>query len=480
MKHNKKGFSLLEMMVVIAVIAILVSIIIPVMGGSTIKANAATNAANLRSVEGMITSRRLLGEIVINNLTENYTYFPKDEVLNEWGTTVTTPNAKKCIVVEDGQGMWVMLQPDGGCVPTYLGYDAEYFAYIAEHGVAPDGYKPDPTSQLLINTMKTFDKMHEKYDELRESPLGGFATGVLDALASKEGGVHGLLDKLEQEAMLNNGQIPNKYADTLNTLNKYLGGGSTPEPEVTEPEETEPEVTEPSGGGNTPSPCVTPDTFITMADGSMKPIADLTYDDQLLVWNFYTGAYDVAPVSLIINHGYGDQEIIELKFEDGTNIEFVNAHAAFDADLNNFVDITAANVASFVGHNFVKMTTNGYEYVEMTGYEVKHEYDGAISLLSHTHYNAILNGMLTISPSLNAGSLYEPFEVHAGMKYDAAEVQKDIETYGQYTYEEFSSVLTPEQFEAFGIANAKVSVGKGNTTFEAIIEMFKTFAVPFL
>lgn len=470
MKKAKKGFSLLEMMVVIAVIAILVSIIIPVMGGSTIKANAATNAANLRSVEGMITSRRLLGEIVINNLTENYTYFPKDEVLNEWGTTVTTPNAKKCIVVEDGQGMWVMLQPDGGCVPTYLGYDAEYFAYIAEHGVAPDGYEPDPTNRLLMNTMETFDKMHEDFNG-----MPGFAQDLLN-LGSKVFGhddTHSLLDAMEQEAMLNNGQIPSDYADFINKFNKYLGGGSTPEPEEPEPEETKP-----SGGGG--GPCVTPDTFITLADGSMKPIADLAYDDQLLVWNFYTGSYDVAPVSLVINHGYGDQEIIELKFEDGTNIEFVNAHAAFDADLNNFVDITAANVAAFVGHNFVKMTTNGYEYVEMTGYEVKHEYDGAISLLSHTHYNAILNGMLTISPSLNAGSLYEPFEVHAGMKYDAAEVQKDIETYGQYTYEEFSSVLTPEQFEAFGIANAKVSVGKGNTTFEAIIEMFKTFAVPFL
>ena len=48
-KLNKKGFTLIEMLVVIAIIAVLVAIIIPVIGNSTIKASAAANAANLRS-----------------------------------------------------------------------------------------------------------------------------------------------------------------------------------------------------------------------------------------------------------------------------------------------------------------------------------------------------------------------------------------------------------------------------------------------
>lgn len=49
-KMNKKGFTLIEMLVVIAIIAILVSIIVPVVGNATTKAKAATDAANLRSV----------------------------------------------------------------------------------------------------------------------------------------------------------------------------------------------------------------------------------------------------------------------------------------------------------------------------------------------------------------------------------------------------------------------------------------------
>lgn len=49
-KMNKKGFTLIEMLVVIAIIAILVAIIIPTVLQSSAKAKAGTDAANLRSV----------------------------------------------------------------------------------------------------------------------------------------------------------------------------------------------------------------------------------------------------------------------------------------------------------------------------------------------------------------------------------------------------------------------------------------------
>ena len=54
MKMNKKGFTLIEMLVVIAIIAILVAIVIPVVGSSTTKARAATDAANLRSAQAAL------------------------------------------------------------------------------------------------------------------------------------------------------------------------------------------------------------------------------------------------------------------------------------------------------------------------------------------------------------------------------------------------------------------------------------------
>lgn len=52
MRLNKNGFTLIEMLVVIAIIAVLVSIIIPTVSASTEKAKAAADAANLRTVLG--------------------------------------------------------------------------------------------------------------------------------------------------------------------------------------------------------------------------------------------------------------------------------------------------------------------------------------------------------------------------------------------------------------------------------------------
>ena len=61
MKMNKKGFTLIEMLVVIAIIAILVAIVIPVVGNSTEKAKEAKDAANIRSAIAEVTTAALSG-----------------------------------------------------------------------------------------------------------------------------------------------------------------------------------------------------------------------------------------------------------------------------------------------------------------------------------------------------------------------------------------------------------------------------------
>lgn len=71
MKNNKKGFTLIEMMAVIAIVAVLVAVIIPIMNGSTDKAAAATNASNLRGVEGELVSMMLLDPEVFKASLKN-------------------------------------------------------------------------------------------------------------------------------------------------------------------------------------------------------------------------------------------------------------------------------------------------------------------------------------------------------------------------------------------------------------------------
>jgi len=62
MRKNSKGFTLIEMLIVIAIIAILVAIAIPTFSGALTKAKEAADEANIRSY---------YGEVVIKNLTDN-------------------------------------------------------------------------------------------------------------------------------------------------------------------------------------------------------------------------------------------------------------------------------------------------------------------------------------------------------------------------------------------------------------------------
>lgn len=61
-KLNKKGFTLAELLVVVAIIAILVAIAIPVFGGQLQKAKQATDAANVRA-----TYAELVADAMMNN-----------------------------------------------------------------------------------------------------------------------------------------------------------------------------------------------------------------------------------------------------------------------------------------------------------------------------------------------------------------------------------------------------------------------------
>ena len=58
-KMNKKGFTLIEMLVVIAIIAVLVAIVIPTVGNATEKAKEAADAANIRAAIAEVTTTGL-------------------------------------------------------------------------------------------------------------------------------------------------------------------------------------------------------------------------------------------------------------------------------------------------------------------------------------------------------------------------------------------------------------------------------------
>lgn len=219
--------------------------------------------------------------------------------------------------------------------------------------------------------------------------------------------------------------------------------------------------------------CVTADTLVTLADGTQKRIDQVTYADQLLVWDFDKSAYTVANSSIIENHGYSMNEIIKLNFEDGTTVKVANVHGFFDADLNKWVDINAKNAADYVGHSFVQVDGNSHKTVKLVSVDVTAEYVEAWSILTADHYNCILEDMFTITPPATEQLAF--FEIGEDMKYDAEAKQADIEKYGLYTYEEFANLLTVEQFEVLNIAEMKVAVGKGLITMDEILWLIVTY-----
>jgi len=95
------------------------------------------------------------------------------------------------------------------------------------------------------------------------------------------------------------------------------------------------------------------------------------------------------------------------------------------------------------------------------------------------HYNCFFENILTLTPSMFEGqNYYIMFEMGEGMKYDEEKMQKDIETYGLYTYEDFAEYVTYEQFIGFNAAYFKVAVGKGYITYEQLIESIYAYVNP--
>lgn len=227
--------------------------------------------------------------------------------------------------------------------------------------------------------------------------------------------------------------------------------------------------------------CVVPDTLVTLENGSQKRIDELNYSDEILAWDFEEGKYTATTPAVLYNHGEANHRVINLSFDDGTSVRIIGVHDLFDADVNEFVGITEENVASYIGHNFVKTddldNTNKYTTTKLIDYKITEEYIGAYSILTAKHLNCFIEGMFSRSPSPN--SLYEDFfdffEIGDGMKYDQEAMKKDIEKYGLYTYEDYKDYVTYEQFVGLNGAYFKVLVEKGYITFEDVIKAIYEF-----
>ncbi len=124
MKKNNKGFTLAELLIVVAIIAVLVAVAIPVFSAQLEKSREATDLANARSAYAELTAAALLNDGTTLKNTDVITYSAAADAA-AWTATVklkqqvegwATPDANKAVagIVSTGD-------PDknGTCVITY-------------------------------------------------------------------------------------------------------------------------------------------------------------------------------------------------------------------------------------------------------------------------------------------------------------------------------------------------------------------------
>ena len=192
--------------------------------------------------------------------------------------------------------------------------------------------------------------------------------------------------------------------------------------------------------------------------------------DILLVYNHETGKLDSSP--LLVNVHAGEEKvetnIINLKFSNGSLLRICYEHGLFDNTLNKYVYINENNYLDYLGHSFYSASWNEGEFigktVKLVNAYITTETIKLYNPATVWHLNLFAENMLTLSAGMT-----NFFEYDENMKYDEELMKADIEKYGLYTYEDFKDYVSEEVFNAFPFKYFKVSVGKGEFTFEKIL-----------
>ena len=217
--------------------------------------------------------------------------------------------------------------------------------------------------------------------------------------------------------------------------------------------------------------CFAPGTMITLADGTQKPVENVSANDKLLVWDFFEGKTAQTGIIAVINHGRQTTNSILLRFEDGKEINILEKHDLFCIEENAFVTIYPEDCESYVGKTFVTIAADGtLGETKLLSVDVETVETELYSIITVQHLNAVANGLLTLTPS---SKFLTPFEVGDGMQYDTEKMEQDIETYGLMTYDEFLQTIQNEgitegMFNALGCKYIYIALGKGLASVESI------------
>lgn len=141
--------------------------------------------------------------------------------------------------------------------------------------------------------------------------------------------------------------------------------------------------------------CIVEGTLITLANGTKKPIEDITYDDELLVWNFYKGKFDTAKPCWIKIAETTDKYNL-CTFDNGVTIGFVGQggiegyHRIYNNEAVAFTH-TGTNETPIGTHSFAEDGS----YPTLAKQEIIQKPVRFYNVITDKHYNLFANGILT-------------------------------------------------------------------------------------
>lgn len=144
--------------------------------------------------------------------------------------------------------------------------------------------------------------------------------------------------------------------------------------------------------------CLAEGTQITLSDRTTKAIEDITYDDELLVWDFDKGEFGTAkPLWIMKAHVTNSYNL--LKFDNGSELKTIEQHRIFNKNIGKFTypmtDETPIGTITF--------TDNGTE-TKLISKEKVNQKVNYYNIITEYHMNVFANGILT---SCRLSNLYK-------------------------------------------------------------------------
>ena len=160
-------------------------------------------------------------------------------------------------------------------------------------------------------------------------------------------------------------------------------------------------------------PCLIKNTSITLADRTYKLIQDITYDDNLLVWNFDNATFMSAKPIWIMKQKRA-LKYNHLVFSDGSALNTVNQHRIFNVEKGMFTypmtDDTPIGTTTFNDRG---------EYITLVSKEIINKEVEYYNIITDYHMNLFTGTILTscrlsnIYPIVNMQYVKDNRELHS-------------------------------------------------------------------